>query len=37
LKFRSFTQGTKAVQFMGAQEEYNDFAVLKQNRVQKKK
>ncbi len=30
MKFRSFTQGTKAVQFIGALEEYNDFAVLRQ-------
>ncbi len=30
LKFRSFTQGTKAVQFIGAQEEFNEVTVLKQ-------
>ncbi|PRB00227.1 DNA polymerase III subunit epsilon [Chryseobacterium sp. MYb7] len=29
LKFRSFTQGTKAVQFIGSQEEFKDFSVLK--------
>lgn len=29
LKFRSFTQGTKAVQFITKIEEYNDVAVLK--------
>lgn len=29
LKFKSFTQGTKAVQFIGAFEEYNDIDVFK--------
>lgn len=30
LKFRSFTQGTKAVQFIGAQQEYDDVNIFKQ-------
>jgi DNA polymerase-3 subunit epsilon len=30
LKFRSFTQGTKAVQFIGTQREYDDVNIFKQ-------
>ncbi|MCJ8155204.1 3'-5' exonuclease [Chryseobacterium sp. SSA4.19] len=36
LKFRSFTQGSKAVQFIGKQEEYSDIEIFK-NKINFKK
>jgi DNA polymerase-3 subunit epsilon len=36
LKFRSFTQGSKAVQFIGKFEEYNDIEVLKKIEFRKR-